>query len=193
MSLRIVTQPTEEPLSVDDARAHRRLDEDTDDALLEAMIVAARERAEHELQRSVVAKEYELTLDEFPAGTIYLPMSPAVPGATALTVASVKYTDAAGVEQTVSSANYTVDAYSHTPRIVPASGWPSAKAVVGAVRIRYTSGLAAAAVPQSIRQWMLLQIGAMYENREAAIVGPGFVVTSMPFADHLLDAYRSYA
>lgn len=193
MSLIVITPPTAEPVSVDEARAHRGgLGDDVDDSLLEIMIVAARERAEHELQRSVAQKTYELSLDEFPSGTIELPMAPIVPGTSAMSITSVKYTDLAGAEQTLDPSAYLFDGYSHTPRLSPVSGWPSAKVTMNAVRVRYVSGVTPTEVPQSVRAWMLLQIGAMYENRESVAVGSGIAVADMPFAEHLLDAYRSY-
>jgi uncharacterized phiE125 gp8 family phage protein len=42
-------------------------------------------------------------------------------------------------------------------------------------------------VPSAIRQWMLLQIGAMYENREAFVTGT--IVSALSFVDRLLDRY----
>lgn len=191
--LRIVTAPTAEPLTLAEARAHRRLDEVTDDALLAAMIIAVREAVEHETQRSVIAKTYELSLDAFPSGaTIYLPMPPVVPDASSLTITSVKYTDSAGVEQTVDPADYTLDAYSWSPRLEPVSGWPSPKDTMNAVRVRYQSGPAFGSVPQGVKQWMLLHIGELYEHRESAMVGSGLTVAPLKFVDHLLDPYRSF-
>jgi uncharacterized phiE125 gp8 family phage protein len=59
---------------------------------------------------------------------------------------------------------------------------------VNAVKVRYVAGWAnAAAVPQGIKQWMLLNIGHWYENREAS-TGGGLV--ALPFIASLLDRYR---
>ncbi len=43
------------------------------------------------------------------------------------------------------------------------------------------------AVPKAIKQWMLLQLGSMYENREAASKD---AMNTMPFVDGLLSSYR---
>lgn len=46
------------------------------------------------------------------------------------------------------------------------------------------------AVPQCIRNWMMLNIAAMYENREALIIGQGGVISLTTMADSLLDPER---
>jgi uncharacterized phiE125 gp8 family phage protein len=44
-------------------------------------------------------------------------------------------------------------------------------------------------VPEAIRSWMLLRIGALYENREELAVGSRIVVLELPFVDGLLDPF----
>lgn len=190
MSLIVITPPATEPVTLAEARGHCRIDGPADDALLARYIIAAREAVEHELQRSVVSKTYELTLDEFPAGTILLPMAPAVPGSTNLSVTSVKYTDSADVEQTIAGSSYTLDGYGHQPRLVPTNGWPTPKDAPNAVRVRYVSGPPAGEVPSSIVAWMLLHVAAAYENREALVTAGSPQV--LPSAARLLDPYRSF-
>jgi uncharacterized phiE125 gp8 family phage protein len=190
VSLRVVTPPDLEALTIAETRTHLRVDQTCDSALLALYIDAARVRVEHELQRSLVAKTYELTLDKFPTGAIELPEGP-IPGLGTLAVLSVKYTDGSGIEQTVDPATYIVDAYSNVPTVTPASGWPTPKAVPGAVRVRYTSGASSAAgLPAGVKAWMLLAVGAMHENREE--LGGAGAVAPMPFAARLLDPYRSF-
>jgi len=46
-------------------------------------------------------------------------------------------------------------------------------------------------VPDGIRSWMLLRVGALYENREEVAVGQRVVVLELPFVDGLLDPYMS--
>jgi hypothetical protein len=60
------------------------------------------------------------------------------------------------------------------------------------VVIRYTVGYGDAdAVPQQIKNWMLLRIGMLYENRES--VSAGQPLQEMPQADRLLDPYRLWS
>jgi uncharacterized phiE125 gp8 family phage protein len=46
-------------------------------------------------------------------------------------------------------------------------------------------------VPDGIRSWMLLRVGALYENKEEAAVGQRVVVLELPYVSGLLDPYRT--
>jgi uncharacterized phiE125 gp8 family phage protein len=199
MSLKLITPPTAEPLELADAKLHLRadMDDDTEDGYITSLIVAAREAAEHMTGRALITQTWELALDRFyehrrefhrysgDAYRIALPKPPLI------SVASVKYIDPNGIQQTMPEADYQVDIYSEPGRLVPAYNafWPATRCQPNAVIIRYTVGYAnAAAVPQQIKNWMLLRIGMLYENRES--VSPGQPIQEMPQADRLLDAYR---
>ena len=192
MSLIVVTPPTVEPVTLAEARTHLRLETLADDPILTGYIAAARDMAEHELQRSIIAKTYEFALDAFPdeGGVIEIPMGPAIPGAGYLAITSVKYTDTAGVEQTLDPSAYTLDGYSNIPRLAPTTTWPITRGVVNAVRIRYTSGHATAElVPASVRTWILMHVAHQYESREAFGTA---ALSSQPNLSRLLDPYRSF-
>jgi uncharacterized phiE125 gp8 family phage protein len=192
MTLKLITAPATEPLTVSEAKLHLRVDHSTDDAVITAMITAAREQAEHALQRALMPQTWETVLDGFPADSIIV--LGLVPVAS---VTSVKYLDTAGAEQTVSAANYSLDAETVPGRILPDAGytWPSTQDdTLNTVRARFVAGYAnAAAVPAGIKAWMLLQIGALYRNREA--FAAGITVAELPggFVDRLLDPYRTFS
>lgn len=179
--LRVVTAPPL-PVSISEARAHLRVDHTVDDVLIAGLIAAARDMCEHELQRTLTTTTYELTLDEFPAGPIALPMAPLPEGA--LTVGSIKY---GSPEYTLSTTAYALDR--GAPAVVPVSGWPSITSSPGAVRLRYTAG--STAVPAAIKAWLLLYVGQLYENRESAAIGT--IVTPFDYVNRLLDPYRTWA
>ena len=63
---------------------------------------------------------------------------------------------------------------------------PSANAAGRHVNAVMTEAMSAA-VPAAIKQWMLLQIGHLYEHRESA---SDFQVYATPYVDGLLDPYR---
>jgi hypothetical protein len=66
--------------------------------------------------------------------------------------------------------------------------WPGTRSQAAAVALRYVAGYAsAAAVPESIKSWIKLQVGAMYENRQAEGARQSY---ALGFADRLLDRYR---
>lgn len=181
-----LTPPAAEPISLSEAKLHLRVEHTTDDTLITALIVAARQQAELLTRRQMISSTWRYSLDYWPASGIIEPPRPAL-----ISVQSLKYLDADGVLQTVDSADYTVDIASEPGRIVPVWGevWPSARLDVNAVRIEYTAGYAnAAAVPQSVKAWMLLAIGTWYAQREAVFTG---TVSELPrdFWRGLLDPY----
>ncbi len=184
MSIKVITSPATEPVTIDEAKLHLRVDGTDENALITSLIKAARQGAEHLTGRALMSQTLELALDCFP-GVIKLPRPPFV------SVTSVKYVDLAGDEQTL--ADYQLDGYSEPARLAPAYGqaWPSTRCQPNAVLIRYQAGYAnAAAVPDEIKSWVLLRIGMLYANRES--VATGVSVSTVPYVDRLLDAYRTY-
>src|SRR4051794_11419297 len=98
MRYKVVTPVEIEPVSLAEARLQCKVDDDDDshDAALTSLITAARENAEHHTGRALAVQTLEMALDAFPAcGGFGLPMLPVA------SVASIKYTDAAGAEQTL--------------------------------------------------------------------------------------------
>jgi uncharacterized phiE125 gp8 family phage protein len=190
MPLALITPPAVEPISLAEAKLHARVDDSDRDTLITVFIKSAREAAEHELGRALITQTWRLTLDEFPCAEIELP-KPKV-----LSIASVGYVDADGVDQVVSSANYTLDSAQLPGWVLPAENfdWPATRAIANAVRVDFTAGYGPAAtdVPASVRQWMLLQIGAAVKQAEA--FASGFTVAELPnrWVDGLLDRERTY-
>jgi uncharacterized phiE125 gp8 family phage protein len=167
MGLVLITPPAEEPVSLAEAKLHLRVDVSDDDALINGLIQAARERAEDILRRALITQTWELTLDQFPSGDeIELPFPPLQ------SVASIKYTNSNGDESVFSSDDYIVDTAEEPGKVVLAYGstWPSVTLYpTGAVAVRYVAGYGEAAdVPQTFKQAMLLMAGEWYENRENA-------------------------
>lgn len=187
MSLRKVTDATVEPVTAAEAKLHLRVSVATDDTLIAALITAARTTCEERLRRTLIQTDWQLTLDAFPCA-IPLRMS------RVISVQSVQYVDANGSPQTLAGSEYQVDSESEPGWIVPAYGkaWPVTRDQANAVTVAYRCGYgaAAAAVPAPIKQWILLQIGALYENREAVVATPGIVAVDLGFAERLLDPYR---
>jgi uncharacterized phiE125 gp8 family phage protein len=172
--------PPPEPVSLADAKAHLRVDIPDDDNLIENLIVTAREIAETETRRALTPQTWKLILDAFPANPqsaltwqfdqdrFRLPFPPLQ------SVTSIVYTDLNGVPATISPSMYQVDTASEPGRIALVSGqvWPTtALATIAGVVVTFVTGYPTpAAVPQSIKQGMLLVIGAYYENHEDLVV-----------------------
>lgn len=172
--------------SIEDARAQTRASECGDeDALLSALISAATQTASDRLQRALVPARYRLTLDAFEP-VILLSMPPI------LSVESVIYIDPDGRPQTLSPSDYLVDAVSEPGRLLPAPGqsWPATQDRVNAVEVTYSAGYSGGNVPFPIKQWILLAVGDMYENRSRSAEKP---IVPQNFADGLLDSYRIFS
>jgi uncharacterized phiE125 gp8 family phage protein len=185
MALRRITDAATEPLTLSEAKAFLRVTHSAEDALITAMITAARQACEGEIGRSLIAQVWEKTLDCFP-DAIELPNPPII------AITSVQYVDpVTAVDTFLSPTAYTLDNKSEPGWLVPAYGydWPTPLDVINAVAVRYTAGYgSASAVPESIKAWIKLRVGNLYANRESFIVGAS--VAALPFADGLLDNYR---
>lgn len=169
--------PTQTPpaVSLDSARAQVRVDGAQDDDLIGQYIAAATMAAEHELARALVTQIWTLKLDRFPIGAIELARPPVQ------SVSSIQYLDSDGVEQTLDPTAYTLCADPLAPVIT--GTWPEGTNIV----VTFTAGYGDVdSVPESIRAWILLHVGALYANREAV----GAPVTVLPFVGGLLDRYR---
>lgn len=188
-SVRVVSGPTFEPVSLEEAKEWCRIDEDdtSQDATLLMLIIAMREYAEDITGRSFAQRTLELRLRAFPASVIELPNGPVQ------SVTSIGYLDADGVLQSLdaSPSAWQEDIYS-TPAVVsPAVGasWPSAQDALGAARIRYVAGYANQnAIPEKLRLWMHTRISRFYENREGVTMqGESMKAERVDFVDGLLD------
>jgi uncharacterized phiE125 gp8 family phage protein len=171
--LALTAAPADEPVSLAELKQHTRVDGADDNGYLAAASAAARQWVEQYLGRQLVTATWTLTLDGFPSdGSIEIPRPPLI------SVTSVKYYDAARVQQTFAVASYHVHSYagpeSPMGRIELASGatWPTTYGGEGAVQIAYQAGYgAAAAVPPQIKQAVLILAAELYERREQQTVG----------------------
>lgn len=202
MSLTLITGPTEEPVSVSEAKAFIRQDADVDDSLIEMLIRAARQHIDGRdgwLGRALVTQTWDLSLDRFPflIDPIGLPMlydsiTPAIvlPLPPLASITSVKYIDPNGATQTLATNAYVVDTASQPGRLAPVFGttWPSTQLVLNAVTIRFVAGYGAASdVPEGLKLGIEALVAHWYENREA--VGPSLVPLPM-HVDALLAPFR---
>ena len=189
-SLKVVTAPTIEPVSLAEAKLQCRIDDDLtfDDALITSLIAAAREYCENETNRAFINTTYDLKMDAFSSGgEIVLPRAPAS------SVTSITYLDGDGASQTWSSTEYSVDINTEPGRVTLAYGysWPTTRAIENAVAVRYVAGYGAAAssVPDSIKAAMKLIIEHLYRNRSATVIGS--ISSTLPLSvESLLNRYR---
>lgn len=188
MSLQIVSGPASEPITLVEAKLHLRVDASDEDTLISALISAAREDCEHQLGRAIGAQTWQQTLDAFPASGIELGLPPVS------AIVSLKYIDTAGVLQTLSNSLYTLDNYSDLQAwVLPAqdTSWPDTLDTANAVRVQFTCGLTT--VPATVKAWMLLRIGTLYQHRSEVVAGQTVAALPGEFSARLLDRYRIWS
>jgi uncharacterized phiE125 gp8 family phage protein len=179
--------PTEEPISLDEAKLHLREDEDQQNELIESLIQSAREHAEQITGRVFCTQQWILTLDRFPLESfIKLPFPPLI------SVEEVNYVDENGVTQILSTDDYVVDLSSQPFGKIDLAYsvyWPVTRCQPNAVSIEFTCGFGdKSKVPASIKAAMKLHLAHLYENREAS---SNAIVTELPMAyDNLLWPWR---
>lgn len=171
-ALELVTAPTSAPIGVRQvAKSSIVTDVDQDD-ILAMCIDAAVAQFERETRRALMPQTWRLHLDGWPAtGLITVPRPPL------RSVSSIKYLDGNGDEQTLDAANYRVEAVSLAApgRIAPAYGtaWPTAREVLGSVRVEFLAGFGTKAgdVPVDIRMALIRLAADYYEHREHTSAG----------------------
>ena len=168
-ALVLVTAPTVEPVSLDEAKALCRIDTTADDVLVSGLITAARKYGEVCTRRQFCTATWKMSLDSFYTGPVSgayddLRLSqPQAIGATPFgspgyrwltsiripvpplqSVTTLTYVDTNGVTQTLDPTLYIVDANSETGRITPAfsTPWPYTRSVINAVNITFVAGYA---------------------------------------------------
>lgn len=190
MPLRLTrtSDPSEEPVSLAEAKSHLRVDVSDDDTLIEGLIKAARIYVENATRRALVTQTWQLDLDDWPsAGKMPTATDEiALPRPPLGSVTSVVYVDSDGDSNTFSADDYDVDTVTEPGRIVLGYGktWPTATLrPMSPIAVTYVAGYGDAAdVPQHVKQMMLMLLAHWYENREATITGAGVVASPVPFA-----------
>lgn len=186
MALKITIQPNEEPVSLAEAKLHLSITESDEDQYIDTLIMAARQKAENITGRALITQTWEMVLDSFP--NIICVTKPPLQSIT-----SIEYTDLLGNTQVLSNTKYNVDTHSIPARITPSYllSWPDTRGVINAVKVTYIAGYGDSdAVPESIKQAMLLMIGHWYEHRESV---SDFQVFSVPnSAEYLLSQYETF-
>jgi uncharacterized phiE125 gp8 family phage protein len=201
MTTKLITAATFLPVTLAEAKSQSRVEASfvTDDALITLLIAVATRRCEQEIGRSLMKQTRETVLDAPFPSALQLRWLPV------LVIESIKYLDLAAVETTLVSTEYSSDDLVDIERnafyVFPAFGkqWPSGVLdAPNAIRARYRAGYSdsateavqQAAVPEPIKQWILIQVSTMYEHREE--IAAGVAVNALPgrFVPGLLDRYR---
>lgn len=162
-------------ITLSEAKLHLKIDYNADDPVISTCISFAQDYLQNETGRLVGEQTIEGYLDEWPSDkVIYLDDSPII------RVSTVKYLDAAGDEQTLSSSNY-VFARGTRSRLVlkPDYTWPDLADLPQAVKVTYVGGWKRGAnqsqgeteIPAELLKCMYLLVNHFYEHRELVYTG----------------------
>ena len=161
MAVSLLIPPAVEPVSLQEAKDHLRLDTNAHDALVSMQIQAAREHVEMFTRRQLVTATYLLTLPVL-VPVILLPYPPLHQ------VVSVEYRDPQGVLTVLPPTAYTVDTSTEPGRLylltIPAYG-----AALDALQVTFEAGYGSSGsdVPGRLRAAILLLMADLYEHAEA--------------------------
>lgn len=188
MHLTQTVAPSGQVVTTAEAKTHLYVEHDDDDVYIAGLIAAATAWCEEYTRRQFLTATWQLTMDSFPAdGMIVLPRPPL----TATSFAIV-YNDVDGVEQTLTSADWTLNVNAFVGYVIPAYGtsWPSARGHDQDVTVTFKAGYGTAAdVPEPIKQAIKLLIGHWHAHKESVVLG----TISTPIqqtVDHQLGVYR---
>ena len=177
MRVLVVTAP-DPVVTLEEAKAHLKVENDVEDATIVGMVAAATSNAARFIERSLGTPTLEARFDVYEAaGTLRLPFGPVI------SLVSVAWLDAGRQLVTGNLADFEV-----TDReIYPISDAPWCGCYFGrdALRITYLAGYDP--VPDDIRSAILLMTGHLYHNRGAVTAEPPAAIAV------LLQPYRVLA
>jgi len=185
--MRVITEPAIEPVSLEEAKSHLRVDIDDDNDLINSYLLAARQYAETFTRRVFITQTLEIVLDEFPDGKIVLE-SPPIQSIVAFTYLVSGDDEATDVD----ADTYRLDTYNGELALAPSESWPADTLETGgAISIQYKAGYGddAADVPETIRTAINFLVAHWYEHREPVAVGT--IAVNIPWTvENLLYAKK---
>ena len=188
MALILIAGPALEPVSLDEVKAHLRIDHVDEDVLIASLVSAARVHLETMLGLSFITQQWMLVLDNWSVGhSLPLPLGPVQQ------ITGINLYDADDQASVIASSDYSLDAISQPPRLVwrASSPRPVPGRAHNGIEISLTTGFGPAAndVPQPLRQAILLLVTHWYEHREP--VGLANEIKEIPqMITMLTNSYR---
>jgi len=187
MSSILLSGPAIEPVTLDEAKAHLRVEHDDDDDVIAALITGARVHVEAQTRRALIAQSWRLVRNRWPDnGRIRVLPAPL----RVLSAARVYRLD--GSTQPIDVGAFTADIASAPAVLSFASGaLPVSGRVVAGIELDVEAGYGEAAddVPQPLRQAIRILVAHWYENRGLIATGAGVAVLPESAAA-LLTPYR---
>jgi uncharacterized phiE125 gp8 family phage protein len=185
MSATLLTAPAAEPLLVDDARAFLRVEHDDDDAVIAALIAAARSHVEALTRLGLITQTWRIMRDCWPGdGRIKPRLGPLQ------SVSAARVYDEAGIARSIDASHFVVD---RAAGVIASPGWslPQPGRAVAGIELDVVVGFGAGAsdVPQVLLQAIRMLIAHWYENRGLIAIGSS-VAMMPPSVNAMISSYR---
>lgn len=160
----LVTAPTNEPITLDEAKQQCRVDVNDENALLINYIVAARHAAENYLSRGLFTQTWKYTQSHW-SDEMWLPMAGPLSS-----VSSVQYYASDGVLTTLATSVYETDTDSEPGRVVrkPDQTFPVLQSDKRGPRVSVTYVVGQSNttnIPQAIKEGIAVMVRALYERQ----------------------------
>lgn len=175
MALVLVTAPTQEPVTLAEAKAHLRITSTDEDVLISSLMITSRLHVESAVSLGLITQTWRMVLDKWPpsssdVGAVDIPLSPLQ------AVTAVRVKDRFGIGQTIAPTGYMVDITSLPPRLVWNGSVPHNPGVAAAgIELDLTIGFGATgtSVPAPLKHAILMLTAHWYEHRDPVEIGMG--------------------
>lgn len=184
MTLVQLTSPAVEPVSLADFKAHARIDTVDEDALLAAMLLAARAHIETLSGKILITQTWRMIADEVPSdGRMALLVRPIT------SIDAVTVYDAAGSPTTLDSEEWLGDLGGRWPRILLRRPAATRMRAMNGIEIDVTAGYGPSGldVPPVLRHAIVMLASHWFAHRAT-----GFDFTSAGEPDGLFDLIEPY-
>ena len=181
------TPPATEPVTLAEAKAWLRVEGTEEDALIGALITAARQHIEGFTRRALVTTGYTLKLDAFPYDARNQSREIVLPRPPLASLTSIEYLDTNGALQTLNPTTYVVDTYAQPAKVFcrTETAWPATYTVPNAITLVYTAGYGTpAAIPAGLLIALRYIVAHWYELRTPVNVGN--IVNEIPLTAQTL-------
>lgn len=162
----VTVEPVSEPIDIDEAKTHCRVDGTDSDTELTSMITAARVFVEAYCGTALGSQTLVLRCSSF-CDFIDLPIAPVS------SITSITYLDTNGDEQTLATTVYEGVLHGLEPhiRLKINQSWPAIRCASDAIRVTVAAGYSE--VPAPVKHAMLLLIGNWFDSRTVGEVTEG--------------------
>lgn len=170
MPLYLTSGPAAEPVSLEEAKIHCRIDSDAEDMLISSLILAARLHIEQNLNLALITQSWSLFLDRWPdTAHVELPLAPLI------SLDAVRLHSPTDSVMTLDPGLFYADKISRRPRLALrlSQSWPLPGRAANGIEIAMTAGYGPNPedVPMPIRQAIKMLVAHWYEAREPITLG----------------------